>query len=152
MAPTELLATEFGLANHFKHWPGDPAEDRLGPFFFHQDSERVACALMPTAHHCNLHGTVHGGVLMSLGDYALCMALAVPAQDPAVVTVSAQTDFINPASAGEPLMAYGRIRARKRSLAFVEASIWQGQQFIADVNGIVKSVGKPKEKVDSDQK
>ncbi|UTA49115.1 PaaI family thioesterase [Simiduia sp. 21SJ11W-1] len=134
-------ATDFGLPADYSHWPGDPAEDRLGPFFYLPEDNSVACALMPEAHHCNLHGSVHGGVLMSLGDYALCMALAVPKQNPAVVTVSMQTDFIAPAQAGIALIARGHIRSEKRSLVFVAASIWQGERLVADVTGIVKQVG-----------
>ncbi len=54
----------------------DPAEDHIGPFFYGpKSSPEFGCyGVQLEAKHCNTMGSVHGGVLMTFADFALCMA------------------------------------------------------------------------------
>ncbi|MCB1692115.1 MAG: PaaI family thioesterase, partial [Pseudomonadales bacterium] len=53
----------------------DPAEDSIGPFYYRQLPDGSwRYAFFPEDKHCNASGIIHGGVLMTLADYALCMA------------------------------------------------------------------------------
>ncbi len=125
----------------FRHWP-DPAEDRIGPFFYRLEAPgRVIAHCEVLAHHCNAYGGVHGGVLMTLADYTLCLA-AIDSEQDAVVTVSANCDFVSGAKAGEVLAGEGeRVRAGG-SLVFTRAVIRAGDRVIMTASGVIKRLPK----------
>ena len=56
--------------------PGfDAAEDHTGPFYYKPLTDgRYECVFLAEAKNCNVNGLVHGGVLMTFADFALCMA------------------------------------------------------------------------------
>ncbi len=73
------------------------------------------------AHLLNSLGTVHGGVIMSLLDVALCTAARTLHPDSVgVVTIDQSTSFIGGGS-GDRLLAEARVLRDGRSLSFVEA-------------------------------
>jgi uncharacterized protein (TIGR00369 family) len=72
------------------------------------------------AHLKNSLGTVHGGVIMSLLDVALCTAARTLHPDSVgVVTIDLSTSFIGGGS-GERLLAEARVLKDGRSMSFVE--------------------------------
>jgi uncharacterized protein (TIGR00369 family) len=72
------------------------------------------------AHLKNSLGTVHGGVIMSLLDVALCTAARTLHPDSiGVVTIDLSTSFIGGGS-GERLLAEARVLKDGRSMSFVE--------------------------------
>jgi acyl-CoA thioesterase len=69
----------------------------------------------------NSLGTVHGGVIMSLLDVALCTAARTLHPDSlGVVTIDMSTSFIGGGS-GERLIAEARVMKDGRTMSFVEA-------------------------------
>lgn len=130
-----------GIPEGFRHWVGDPAEDRIGPFFFRRGGDgRVQTALRVQPHHCNAYGIVHGGVLMTFVDYTLCIAAMADDQD-RVVTVSANCDFTASARAGELLLGEGEVVRAGRRLVFTRALLRSGDQVVMGASGVVKRVG-----------
>ena len=103
-------------------WGGGQAEVRLDLAHAHLNSWEVA----------------HGGVLMTMLDVAMAHAarspavsadapgVAVGAADPGpgVATLEMKTSFMNPAEG--PLRAVGRLLQRTATLAFCEASVFDG--------------------------
>ena len=72
-------------------------------------------------HLTNSLGTVHGGVIVSLLDVALCTAArTLHPESLGVITIDLSTSFIG-AGSGERLLAEARVLKDGRSMSFVEA-------------------------------
>jgi uncharacterized protein (TIGR00369 family) len=72
-------------------------------------------------HLTNSRGTVHGGVIMSLLDVALCTAArTLHPESLGVITINLTTSFIG-AGSGSKLIADARVMKDGRSMSFVEA-------------------------------
>jgi uncharacterized protein (TIGR00369 family) len=73
------------------------------------------------SHLTNSLGTVHGGVILSLLDVALCTAArTLHPESAGVITIDLSTSFIG-AGSGEKLLADARVMKDTRSVSFVEA-------------------------------
>jgi uncharacterized protein (TIGR00369 family) len=71
-------------------------------------------------HLTNSLGTVHGGVIMSLLDVALCTAArTLHPESTGVVTIDMSTSFIGGGKAGR-LLAEARVMKDARTMSFVE--------------------------------
>ena len=72
-------------------------------------------------HLTNSLGTVHGGVIMSLLDVALCTAArTLHPESLGVITINLSTSFIG-GGAGSRLIAEARVMKDGKSMSFVEA-------------------------------
>ena len=72
-------------------------------------------------HLTNSLGTVHGGVIMSLLDVALCTAArTLHPESVGVITINMSTSFID-GGKGAKLLADARVLKDARSMSFVEA-------------------------------
>lgn len=84
----------------------------------------------------NSMGKVHGGVIMSLLDVALCTAArTLHPESQGVITINLSTSFIG-AGDGERLLAEARVMKDGRSMSFVE-----GEARNADGSLVAKAVG-----------
>jgi uncharacterized protein (TIGR00369 family) len=80
---------------------------------------RLSLPIVP--HLTNSLGTVHGGVIMSLLDVALCTAArTLHPESIGVITINLSTSFIGGGS-GSKLLAEARVMKDARSMSFVEA-------------------------------
>lgn len=70
----------------------------------------------------NRWGTAHGGILFSLCDVAMGMAVVTLRQE-TIVTVNANIDYLSAARAGSVLTATGRVDKLGRKLAYCSAEI-----------------------------
>ena len=54
----------------------DPFEERVGPLCFKVDEAgRMRFAFEASSRHANSSGQIHGGMLMTFADFALCLVL-----------------------------------------------------------------------------
>jgi len=84
----------------------------------------------------NSLGTVHGGVIMSLLDVALCTAARTLHPDSiGVITIDLSTSFLG-GGQGERLIAEARVLKDARSMSFVE-----GEARNADGSLVAKAIG-----------
>ena len=84
-----------------------------------QGEARLSLPIEP--HLTNSLGTVHGGVIMSLLDVALCTAArTLHPESSGVVTIDMSTSFIGGGS-GDKLIAEARVMKDARTMSFVEA-------------------------------
>ena len=99
----------------------DPAEDHIGPFYYapKESSEVGVYGFKLKDHHCNAMGSVHGGVLMTFADFALCMAATDHYETETCVTVSFACEFLTGASLGQVILSRPRINRKTGSLVFV---------------------------------
>ncbi|HYR33761.1 MAG TPA: PaaI family thioesterase [Burkholderiales bacterium] len=85
------------------------------------DQGSARLSLPVEQHLTNSLGTVHGGVIMSLLDVALCTAArTLHPESVGVITISLSTSFIG-AGSGARLYADARVLKDGRSMSFVEA-------------------------------
>ena len=89
-----------------------------------EGSARLSLPIEP--HLTNSLGTVHGGVIMSLLDVALCTAARTLHPDSTgVITIDLSTSFIGGGS-GERLVAEARVLKDGRTMSFVEGEARNG--------------------------
>ena len=85
------------------------------------DKGSARLSLPVEKHLTNSLGTVHGGIIMSLLDVALCTAArTLHPESVGVITINMSTSFIG-AGSGERLYADARVMKDGRSMSFVEA-------------------------------
>lgn len=97
------------------------------PFLVHLGIEtealgegRARLALAVGRELTNSMGTVHGGVIMSLLDVAVCTAArTLHPESTGAITIDMSTSFIG-AGSGERLVAEARVMKDARSMSFVE--------------------------------
>ena len=137
-----MMKTEADLvAAGYKTWEGQPDafETMTGPFYLREDEDGVRCAFVSEAKHCNAHGMLHGGLLMTFADFSL-FAFARKVLDGACVTVGFNAEFI---SAGKPdalVEATGEVVRATRSLLFVRGMITSGDATLLSFSGILKKL------------
>lgn len=128
---------DYDVPQQYKHWKGDPAEDRMGPFFFRIEHGIVYSAFRVLAQHCNSHASIHGGLLMAFADYTLCIA-ANEGKEESVATVSCSNEFIAPAVAGDLVCGRAEVTRRGGSLVFVRAVLSVDECTILTSSGVIK--------------
>jgi uncharacterized protein (TIGR00369 family) len=98
-----------------------------------EGSARLSLPIEP--HLTNSLGSVHGGVIMSLLDVALCTAArTLHPESSGVITINLSTSFIG-AGSGARLYAEARVLKDGRSLSFVE-----GEAQNADGSIVAKAI------------
>ena len=98
-----------------------------------EGSARLSLPIEP--HLTNSLGTVHGGVIMSLLDVALCTAArTLHPESSGVITINLSTSFIGAGSGGK-LYAEARVLKDGRSMSFVE-----GEAQNADGSIVAKAI------------
>jgi acyl-coenzyme A thioesterase 13 len=115
----------------------DIAEDHIGPFYFSR-SEPGLYAFKAGPQHCNAHGIVHGGVLMTFADYALCMAATDHYAGESCVTVSFACEFVAAAQLGHIVVGRVTVTRKTRSLVFTRGEILVDDAPVMTFSSIVK--------------
>ena len=134
-------AKDYDIPEDYAHWEGDAAEDNIGPFFFKFEAGLLKSAFRVEARHCNSHGSIHGGVLMTFADYTLCVAANGGTQE-SVSTVTCNNEFIAPALPGDLLIGTGEIMRKGGSLVFIRVVIRSGEQVVLTSSAVVKRLRK----------
>ena len=120
--------------------PVDPFENRAGPFFWARLPDGGHhFVLRAEARHCNSHGIVHGGLMMTMIDLTLVIA-AKEAPDEQLVTVSLNSEFIASARQGDLIEARGELVRRTRSLAFVRGQVTCGDRSLLTASAVLKPI------------
>ena len=105
-------------------------------------------ALRVEEKHLNTRGIAHGGMLVTLADSALGIALATSRTPPTpMVTVNLSTDFADAAHAGDWIEAHVDIQKVGARLAFANCYLVVGNKRILRASGVFAVVPpvKPKE-------
>ena len=120
--------------------PVDPFETRAGPFFWARLEDGTHnFALVAEERHCNSHGIVHGGLMMTMIDLALvATAKAVP--EDRFVTVSLNSEFVSSGRKGDLIEARGELVRRGRSLAFVRGQVVCGDRVLLSASAVLKQI------------
>jgi len=128
---------DYKVPQQFRHWPGDPAEDALGPFFFTMEEGQPRTAFRAEARHCNAHQSVHGGILMAFADYTLCLG-ANGGEQESVATVSCSNEFIAAANLGDLIEGSGEVMRRGGSLVFMRCTLRVEDTVVLASSAVIK--------------
>ena len=111
----------------------DKFAKNIGVQVVEASSEKAVCKLQINEIHHNGLGLVNGGVLFTLGDYAL--AVAANANGTSTVTLNSTIDFIKSATAGTLVAICTPIKTGKTISRYkVEITLEETSQLIAVLN------------------
>jgi uncharacterized protein (TIGR00369 family) len=117
----------------------DPFEELVGPLCFKvDDTGRVRFAFEASPRHANSSGQIHGGMLMTFADFALCLSAIHGVPGERCVTVSMNCEFIAPGEVGDFIESTAEVVRRARSLTFVRGQVTAGDRTLLNYSGIVK--------------
>lgn len=127
------------LPDDYQTMPGfDLAEDHIGPFYFRRINDEMECAFEAAERHCNANGTVHGGVLMTFADYALCMAATDGYAEESCVTVSFSSEFTSAAELGKVVSCKPRVSKKTGGMVFLTGDVVSDEQVCLTFSAVVK--------------
>ena len=118
----------------------DPFEDHVGPLGYKVVGGTITFAFLADARHRNTAGTVHGGMLMTFADFALCLTATWDQPGEKCVTVSCNSEFVAPGRPGDVIEASGEVVRRTRSLTFVRGQVYADERILLNYSAIVKRI------------
>ncbi len=127
---------------------GGPFLTALGPLYVNTSGETPVIGLRVEEKHLNTRGIAHGGMLVTLADSALGIALAMSRTPPGpMVTVNLSTDFADAARADDWIEAHVDIQKVGARLAFANCYLVVGTRRILRASGVFALVppARPKE-------
>jgi acyl-CoA thioesterase len=96
---------------------------------------RARCTLVLQDFHHNTNGVVHGGVLFTLADTAMGAALfSLLEPDELCATIEIKIGYFKPVLEGDLLCA-AEVVNKGKSIASIEASIYQGDTLVSKSSG-----------------
>lgn len=119
-----------GVRSYFKKSACTPVLEKfLGLKITALEEGKVTCGMKVAADHCNIYGTVHGGTLASVADFA--MGVACVSTGKRVVTIDMSISYIKSSSAGGRLTAVGQVVSRGNKIMRAECKIYEGAHMLA---------------------
>ena len=123
-----------------------PVIDLIGPVYSRGEGVELVLGLRVEAKHCNMRGTLHGGILATLADVALGYTIAFSTQPPTgLITASLSLDFAGTAKVGDWLEAKVDVQKKGGRLAFANCYISVGEQRIVRASAVFVVAGELKE-------
>jgi uncharacterized protein (TIGR00369 family) len=113
-------------------------EAHVGPLYFRRLGGAVRLGFRVAEKHLNPRQTLHGGMMMTLIDDAIAMAVGMETASPAMATVSLSGDFLAAAKADEWVEAEGEVVRRTRELVFTRGTIVCGERTLFTASGVWK--------------
>jgi uncharacterized protein (TIGR00369 family) len=111
--------------------------ETFGPLYFKRDGKNMIVAVRIEEKHLNLRGIAHGGMLASLADSALGIAVSLSKTPPfPVVTVNLSLDFAEPARPGDWVEAHVDIQRVGSRMAFANCYLKVGERRILRASGV----------------
>jgi acyl-coenzyme A thioesterase 13 len=119
-----------------------PAIELIGPLYSRGEGADLVIGLRAERKHCNMRGTVHGGMLATLADVTLGYSLAFSTEPPtAAVTANLSLDFAGAAKEGDWLEASVDFQKLGSRLAFGNCYITVERNRIARASAVFLVAG-----------
>ena len=116
----------------------DPFENLVGPLGYKVDDGSVSFIFEAAAHHCNTQEIIHGGMLMTFADYALCLTAMWDCPNEKSITVSFNCEFVESGRLGDLVVSRGEVIRRTGSFVFARGQVFVDQRVLLNYSGIVK--------------
>ena len=111
--------------------------EHVGPIHVRDGGDDAGFGLRVEQRHLNRHGTVQGGLLSTLADFALSRGIAADAADERPrATVSLTVDFLRPARPGDWLETRTRVERIGGTLAFADCSVTAGDREVVRARAV----------------
>ena len=124
-----------------------PVIDLIGPVYSKGEGADLVLGLRVENKHCNMRGTLHGGILATLADVALGYTIAFSTKPPTgLVTASLSLDFAGTANVGDWLEAQVDVQKKGSRLAFANCYISVGEERIVRASAVFLVAGELKER------
>jgi acyl-CoA thioesterase len=120
-------------------WSADAASRWLGMELGEVREGAATLSLAVAPHHCNGHGTCHGGVIFALADSAF--AFACNSRNQATVAMHCMVSFLAPARAGDRLEAVAREVALAGRNGIYDVRVTREGALLAEFRGMSRAVG-----------
>jgi uncharacterized protein (TIGR00369 family) len=120
----------------------DPFEIHVGPAYGEGEKGARRVAFRVAAHHCNLRGVVHGGMLMTFADLALGQAAWDATDNASVVTLNMQVQFMAPAREGDLVEVRPEITRRTGGMVFARGDFTVKGEIVMTAQSVWKLLGK----------
>ncbi len=115
-------------------WAGDQASQWFGMALDHVDEGRATVSMAIQPHHCNGHGTCHGGVIFALADSAF--AFACNSRNQVTVAQHNAVTYLRPGQAGDVLTATAQEVALQGRSGIYDVTVTnQDGQTVAEFRG-----------------
>ena len=116
----------------------DPFENRVGPLGYRVDVGRISFVFDALPHHRNSSDSLHGGMLMTFADYAICLTAVWDQPGEKCVTVTFNCEFVAAGRVGDRVESVCEVVRRTRSLTFVRGQVFVGDRVLLNCSAIVK--------------
>lgn len=121
--------------------PPNDFMEYIGPIWRREEGDVVAFALQTDERHRNIHGIVHGGVVMSLLDYALGSTASHFSDGKSSVTIQMDTKFMQAGEVGQMLFARAQPERVGASVIFMRGALEdETGKHIASASGVWKVI------------
>lgn len=120
----------------------------VGPFYYKKGARPMVIGVRIDERHQNIRGIVHGGMLVTIADSALGIAIARTGDPPhAMVTVNLSVDFVESANIGDWVEAHVDIQRIGKRMAYANCYLHVGERRILRASGVFAMMPplKPKE-------
>ncbi len=120
-----------------------PYSTRNGPYFHKIDDDgRFWHGLRVQHRHCNVHGSLHGGMMSAFADGLLATAVSRGTKRRGV-TVRMVCDLIGAVDAGAWLEGTARLSGQEDEMAFAEAEAFADGQLVLTATGVFRTFQRP---------
>jgi uncharacterized protein (TIGR00369 family) len=114
-----------------------PFLEHIGPVMVRDGDDELVLGLLASERHANHRGTVQGGLLSTLADFALGRAIEADAADGKDrATVSLTVDFLKPAQPGDWIESRTRVDRVGSTLSFADCSLRVGDKEIVRARAV----------------
>ncbi len=118
------------VKEYFRKACGTPVlENFLGVTLDSAEEGKVSCRMKAAPAHGNIYGTVHGGTLAALADFAMGVACVTTGKR--VVTIDMNISYIKGSPVDCGLRAEGQVVSAGRRIMRAEGRIYGGDQLLA---------------------
>lgn len=122
--------------------PDDPHETLTGLFYQRKGGAIREVYLLAERKHCNTGGVVHGGLLMTMADLALCAACREGLEGQRAITISLNAEFLDAGMEGDFIEAKAELTRRGRSVAFARCALSAGGKTLMTASAVTRLVPK----------
>ncbi|MGE7691275.1 PaaI family thioesterase [Lysinibacillus sp. NPDC097214] len=135
MTLTETQQHEENYDKIFEALSKEPYANYLGMELIELKAGFAKVTLSPTPHMLNTHGTVHGGIIFSIADYAF--AAASNSYGKTAVGVTNTIHYMSAGLAEHPLTALAEEVKKTRRLAWYRIQVWSNDELCATMEAMV---------------
>ncbi len=114
-----------------------PYSTRNGPYFHKVEGERFWHGLRVQYRHCNVHGSLHGGMMSSFADGLLATSVS-RGTGMRGVTVRMVCDLIGGVDAGAWLEGTAWVTGQDERTAFAEAEAFANGELVFTASGVFR--------------